>query len=190
MNQEQVQQAISQSKQGNTEAFRLLVVEYNRLLFALAFRLLCNEEEAKDVVQDTFIKVWLSLDRYNSNFRFSTWIYKIACNACYDRLKSRQHEACSSMNAPGHPAVLQMLSDEDVEAAVINKELKELVLRLTSELTPKQKTVFVLRDIEGLEVDEVALITGLSAAKIKSNLYLARRYIRERLTKMNADETK
>jgi RNA polymerase sigma-70 factor (ECF subfamily) len=71
---------------------------------------------------------------------------------------------------------------DDVEQSVINRDLKELITALTHDLTPKQRLVFTLRDIEGLELEEVREITGMSGAKIKSNLYLARQYIRNKIS--------
>lgn len=77
MNEEEIQVLIDKSKKQDMTAFALLVTEYRQLVFRLAFRLLCNEEEARDMVQETFIKVWLNLDKYNREYRFSTWLYKI-----------------------------------------------------------------------------------------------------------------
>ena len=82
MNEEEIQVLIDKSKKQDMTAFALLVTEYRQLVFRLAFRLLCNEEEARDMVQETFIKVWLNLDKYNREYRFSTWLYKITGNIC------------------------------------------------------------------------------------------------------------
>lgn len=185
MNQDQILALIDKSRQHDTTAFALLVCEYQALVFRLAFRLLCNEDEAKDMVQDTFVKVWLSLDKYNDTCRFSTWLYKITCNACYDRLRILQHSPSAS---PSDIACmdLNIISDENIEQTFVNQELKELILRFMEELTPKQKLVFMLRDVEGLEVDEVKTITGMSAEKIKSNLYQARKQIRMKINQIDS----
>lgn len=180
MEQSQIQLLIIQSRQGNTQAFTQLVEEYQPLVFRLAFRLLCNEDEARDAVQETFIKIWLSLQQYNSKFRFSTWIYKIATNTAYDRLRSLQHTTLP-LSAGEDSIGLQLVSDEDIEKTLDNRQLKQLIINLTAELPPAQKIVFTLRDLEELETEEIEIITGLSAAKIKSNLYLARKFIRERI---------
>lgn len=81
---------------------------------------------------------------------------------------------------------LNVISDENIEQTFVNQELKELILRLMEELTPKQKLVFMLRDVEGLEVDEVKTITGMSAEKIKSNLYQARKQIRMKINQIDS----
>ena len=172
MTKDQIQELINNSIKGNTNSFTDLVVEFQPLVFRLAFRLLCNNEDAKDVVQDVFIKVWTNLQRYDNQYSFSTWLYKIAGNLCCDRLRSKKR--VREIDLPVYPV-------ESVESAMINKELKELIINFTSDLTPKQKLVFMLRDIEELDTEEIMAITGLTAEKIKSNLYLARKRIKEKL---------
>ncbi|MDR3367195.1 MAG: sigma-70 family RNA polymerase sigma factor [Prevotellaceae bacterium] len=180
MEHETVQELVACSKRGDTQAFGKLVAAFQSLAFRLAFRLLCNGEDARDVVQEVFVKAWLQLGRYNPQYRFSTWIYKITCNLCYDKLraKSRSPEVAGALLSS---APLSVASSEQVEAAIVNRELKELILYLTERLSPKQKLVFTLSDIEGLEAGEVEEITGLSAGQIKSNLHLARKYIRSKI---------
>lgn len=184
MNQDQIQILIDRSIQDDRKAFGILVTEYQTMVFRLAFRLLCDEEESRDAVQDTFIKVWLSLDRYNSACRFSTWIYKIASNVCYDRLRAMQHSPSGYLTDVDCSS-LKMISDDDVEQNLSNKDLQILILRFTEELTPKQKLIFTLRDLEGLEVSEVEVITGMSAEKIKNNLYQARKQIRIKINQID-----
>ena len=180
MNHEKIENLVERSKRNDTAAFRQLVEECQPFVFRLAFRLLCSEDEAKDIVQETFIRVWLHLHKYHPQTRFSTWLYKIVCNLCYDRLRAKNR-------SPGNAAMDSDLSEvnlpaeHDIEQSVINRDLKECILALTHNLTPKQRLVFTLRDIEGLELEEVGKITGMSNAKIKSNLYLARQYIRKKM---------
>ncbi|NDV83610.1 RNA polymerase sigma factor [Bacteroides sp. 51] len=180
MEQGQIQNLINKCAKGDTKAFALLVAEFQPLVYRLAFRLLCNEDEARDMVQETFIKVWLSIGRYDAKFRFSTWIYKITANTCYDKLRAVQFPADAI-----DISTVPLLSGEDIEKHLINRELRELIIALTAELTPAQRLVFTLRDLEELETAEVETVTGLSAAQIKSNLYLARKYIRERIQILN-----
>lgn len=186
MTQQQIKELITRSKQNDTTAFALLVTEFQGMIFRLAFRLLCNEVEARDMVQEIFVKIWLSLDKYNDTFRFSTWIYKITCNICYDRLRALQHSPSGylsdTLSVSGG-----MVSEENIEKVLENKELKDLILRFTEELTPKQRLVFTLRDIEELEVAEVVIITGLSPEKIKHNLYQARKQIKSKIHQIDPD---
>ena len=180
MNPENIENLIEQSKRRDTAAFRQLVETYRSFVFRLAFRLLCSEDEAKDIVQETFVRVWLHLHKYKNHTRFTTWLYKIACNLCYDRLRAIKRfrgDAKTSIDLSD----FDVPSGENIEQSVINRDLKELIITLTHGLTPKQRLVFTLRDIEELELDEVREITGMSGAKIKSNLYLARQYIRNKI---------
>ena len=183
MNSEKIKEVIERSKQRDTDAFRQLVETYQPFVFRLAFRLLCSEDEAKDIVQETFIRVWLHLYRYQKHTRFTTWLYKISCNLCYDRLRTikrfRDDEKTSIDLSD-----LNVSADDNIEQSVINRDLKELIIALTHGLTPKQRLVFTLRDIEGLELEDVREITGMSGAKIKSNLYLARQYIRSKINEL------
>ncbi|GHT59205.1 DNA-directed RNA polymerase sigma-70 factor [Bacteroidia bacterium] len=176
MDQSEIQELIDRSKHGDTKAFGLLVIEYQPLVFRLAFRLLGNENKAEDATQDIFIKVWLQINKYKPQYQFSTWIYKVTANLCYDRLRSMEYTLETDVNS-----CPTWVSSENIEAEIINKELSELILYFTKALSPKQKLVFTLNDIEGLETAEITAITGLPPEKIKSNLYLARKSIREKL---------
>ncbi|MDR2927335.1 MAG: sigma-70 family RNA polymerase sigma factor [Cytophagaceae bacterium] len=177
MEQQAISELVQLSRHGDTKAFEKLAVEFQPLVFSLAFRLLCNEDDAKDVVQETFIRAWTKLNRYKSQYSFCTWIYKIAGNLCYDQLRKQKRSRCSNLSATD----LNISSLEDIETSVINRELAHWIEYFTEALTPKQRLVFTLRDIEGLSVDEVQAVTGLTSAKIKSNLYLARTEIKNKL---------
>jgi RNA polymerase sigma factor, sigma-70 family len=172
MDNEEIQNLITDSKSGNTRSFGVLVSEFQSLIFSLAFRLLCNEEDARDIVQDTFVKAWKNLSKYNKQYAFTTWLYKIATNLCYDKLRVIKQSQEIPLDIP---------SEENIEVNFINEDLKNLIMTLVDQLTPKQKLVFILRDIEELSVEEVQEITGLSAEKIKSNLYLARQQLKNKL---------
>ncbi|GHT06758.1 DNA-directed RNA polymerase sigma-70 factor [Bacteroidia bacterium] len=180
MNPGQIQELIDCSQQGDTKAFGRLMTEYQLLVFRLAFRLLGDDNQAKDMVQEVFIKIWLQINKYKPQYSFSTWIYKITCNLCYDKLRSMKQfpEFTKLPDAIREP---DMASSENIEASVINNELKELILYFTNELSPKQKLIFTLSDIEALDTEEIVAITGLSAGKIKSNLYLARKQIKDKI---------
>jgi RNA polymerase sigma-70 factor (ECF subfamily) len=183
MEQDKIQELIINSKKGDTKSFGILVGEYQSLVFRLSFRLLCNEEDAKDTVQDVFVKVWLQLKKYDSRYRFSTWIYKITCNMCYDRLRFVQRRP-ESIEIQTFAAECNAVSSDNPETSVINSELKKFILHFTGDLSPKQKLVFTLSDIEELETEEISVITGLTAGQIKSNLHLARKYIKNKINRI------
>jgi len=168
---------ISRSKQNDGNAFRQLVEGHQSMVYSLAFRLLCNDEEARDAVQETFIKVWLNLKKFDPSRKFSTWVYAIATNLCYDTLKSGKHfSKCLPLEI-----LQEVISNDDVEKKLIDSELGALIATLTDELTPKQKIVFTLSDLEDLSSEEIVQITGMTVGQIKSNLFLARQALRKKL---------
>jgi RNA polymerase sigma-70 factor (ECF subfamily) len=174
--QDQILNYVERCRQGDSAAFRHIAEEYQHLVYTLAFRLLCNEPEARDITQDTFIKVWLNIDRYNGRYRFSTWIYRIACNCCYDLLRSRRGTLSAELTD-----CETVTTETGPEEHLLNREMKELIVKFTGELSPKQKIVFTLSEMEGLDVKEITIITGMSPGKIKSNLFLARKYIKSKI---------
>jgi len=181
MQQEEINNLIFRSRQNDQTAFRKIVETHQNLVYSLAFRLLGNDEDAQDIVQETFIKVWKYLSHFNTEMRFTTWLYKIAVNLCYDRIKSLKRRNNTISFDIENLALLNQSSLENLETNIINHELAQLIKLLTFDLPPKQRLVFILRDLEGLEIDEIETITGLSAKKIKSNIYCARQFIREKL---------
>jgi len=171
---------IEASKRNDANSFRKIVESYQAMIYSLAFRLMCDDEEAKDVVQETFIRVWTNLQAYKADKKFSTWIYAIATNLSLDKLKSTKRNI--QKNSVDE-TLCNLVSSENIEQRLINSELAGIILELTNTLTPKQKIVFTLRYLEDLEVEEIIQITGMNAGKIKSNLFLARQAIRQKLEK-------
>lgn len=134
MEQNEIQVLVEKSRRKDASAFALLVAEYQAFVFRLSFRLLCDEEEARDMVQETFLRVWLSLDKYRPEFRFSTWLYRVACNICYDRLRALQHSPAGALSDITF-AELPVCSDDNIEATLVNRELKAHILYFMQQLT-------------------------------------------------------
>jgi RNA polymerase sigma-70 factor (ECF subfamily) len=170
-------QLIDRSLQNDGNAFRQLVESHQSMVYTLAFRLLCNEEDARDAVQETFIRAWSNLKHFDTKRKFSTWLYAIATNHCYDRLQvARRFGRSQPLEV-----VESLLSTENIEKKLLDAELGSLIAALTEELSPKQKIVFTLSDLEDLPTGEIVQITGMTAAQIKSNLFLARQLLRTKL---------
>ncbi len=163
---------------GDKAAFRTVVQTYQQMVFTLAFRLLCDEEEAKDMVQETMIRTWVNFATYDHAQSLKTWIYTIAIRLCYDRLKQRMH---LTPLPEEEDYFSQYISDDETDKPLENHELLAVIKSLVKKLSPKQRVVFTLTHLEGMSSEEVTQVTGLDAAKIKSNLYVARKTIREQL---------
>ncbi|MBQ9665736.1 MAG: sigma-70 family RNA polymerase sigma factor [Bacteroidaceae bacterium] len=175
---------VARCQQGEKEAFRRVVQTYQRMVFSLALKMLCDEDEAKDMVQETFIRVWLNIRSYDPGQNFVTWIYTIATRVCLDRLKSMKH----TVPLPDDELVFRRYaSDADTHRTLENKEWVSIVRMLADGLGEKQRLVFTLCHLEGLSSSEVEEITGMDAKQVKSNLYVARQTIRERLKQLGYD---
>jgi len=174
-------QILARCKDGDRESFRWVVTTNQQRIFSLALKMLADEEEAKDVVQETFIRVWQKLDAYDLQRPFSTWLYTIATRLCLDRLK--QMRAVNSLPLD-EQRLHRFAADADSYRALENREWVSIVRLLAEGLSAKQRLVFTLCQLEGLPSSEVELITGMDARQMKSNLYVARQTIRKRLKEL------
>lgn len=172
---------IERCRCGDKSAFRIVVQTYQRMVFALSLRLLCDEEEAKDVVQETMIRVWLNMDKYDPKQSLRTWIYTIATRLTLDRLKQREW---TEPMPDEEEYFSQYIAEEETDRQLENRELIAIIRTLVNKLSPKQRLVFTLVHFENLSTADVTQITGLDADKIKSNLYVARKTIREQLKRL------
>ena len=169
---------ITRCQRGDKDAFRWVVQTYQRMLFSLALKMLCDEEEAKDMVQETFIRVWQNIKNYDSTRAFTTWIYAIASHLCLDRLKRMSRVVAMPDD---EMAVRRFASDGDSHRMLENREWIAIVRSMADGLSAKQQLVFTLCQLEGLSSEEVEQITGLDARQVRSNLYVARQTVRKRL---------
>jgi RNA polymerase sigma-70 factor, ECF subfamily len=181
---------IEQAKSGDLHSFRLLVDEFSGYAYNLACKTLFNKEEAKDVVQESFIRVWKHLKNYNPEIKFSTWLYKIVINLCYDRIKSekRKNNIFSSYN--DDLIDLTYPNQTNMEDAISNNDTILIIERLSNGLSTKQRMVFVLRDFQNLSVEETSQVLNISISAVKTNLFHARKFIAGKLSKIECRENK
>lgn len=175
---------------GDKAAFDKLVLKHKDKLFNLCYWFLGDKQEANDSAQDVFIKIYRSLKKFRLESAFSTWLYRIASNTCKNRLKSLEHRQKKKMvwlDNPGdldnreHSAKIQAESPSPM-LELEKKERMMLVQKAISLLPAEQRTVVVLRDIEGLSYEEVTNITGFNLGTVKSRLSRARLELRKKLT--------
>jgi len=174
----EINSIIAKCKEGNQHAFAILCEHYYTYAFRLSFRILANEEDAKDTAQEAFIKIWKHISKYDNKAKFTTWMYTIITNLCIDKL--RKQKFFSNINCE---EALMKVDLNNQDAHYDNKDLVEIIGCIAKALSPKQRVIFTLRDLEGLEIEEIEKITGLPSTHIKSNLYHARKTIREKLIK-------
>ena len=168
---------------GDQAAYEALTKRYEAAAREQGYveKMLADIEEAKDVVQDTFIKVWQNLASYDDRYSFNTWVYTIASRLCLDRLRKVRPIGPDQADERIFETVAD---DSDPERQLESSEWISVIKVLADELSGKQKLVFTLSQLEGLDTAQITEITGLDADQIKSNLYAAKKNIRERLIKM------
>jgi RNA polymerase sigma-70 factor (ECF subfamily) len=170
---------IDKASKGDKAAFSQLVSHHQQYAFNLAFRIVCNEDDAMDIVQDSFIKIWKNMEQYNPSIKFTTWMFKIVSNTAIDFLRAIKKR--NTINIDNLFNLPELFNPEHADTILSNQETGQLINRITSTLSEKQKLVFTLRDLQGLTTAEVGEVLGLSATSIKSNLYYARKTIREKM---------
>ena len=177
---------VGMAKAGDGDAFGELVVRHEAKIYGLCLKMLGHPEDAEDCLQEVFMKAFEALPSFREEARFSTWIYRIAYNACLMRIRKKKLDTVS-LDRPlmvGDEQVQRDVADwtTDPQAGVMNEELSSVLAQHINELEPDNRIVFVLRDIHGLSTDDTAKTLGLSVPAVKSRLHRARLYLRERLS--------
>jgi RNA polymerase sigma-70 factor, ECF subfamily len=179
---------VEAAKKGDIAAFEELVKRYDRNVFRIAQHITQNREDAEDVVQDAFLKAYGNLAQFQGQSKFYTWLVRIAVNEALMKLRRRRPERTVSLDQ-------DVETDEDTiprevadwspnpEQQYNQAELRELLQKTIQGLPAGFRTVFVLRDVEGLSTEETAEALGLSIPAVKSRLLRARLQLRERLNK-------
>lgn len=173
-------------RRGDTVAFRSLVERFTPYAFSLAFRFIADDDDAEDIVQESFIRVWNNLAMYDERKKFSTWFYRIIVNLCYDRLRrERRWRSLFQAERPEEP-VDGMDETADVYQKTANEDIVFHIRRFAERLPLKQRTVFILRDLQELSVQEVADILRISPAAVKTHLCYARQSLRQMLKTLDS----
>src|SRR3954471_3975467 len=179
---------VARAKEGDVEAFEKLVRQYDRQVFRIAQHITQNREDAEDVVQDAFLKSYENLKNFQEQSKFYTWLVRIAVNEALMRLRRRRPERMVSLDEEvktEEDSMPREVADwsPNPEQLYSQSELKDILQRTIQGLPSSFRTVFVLRDVEGLSTEETAEALGLSIPAVKSRLLRARLQLRERLTK-------
>jgi RNA polymerase sigma-70 factor, ECF subfamily len=176
------------AKAGDMSAFEKLVQRYDRNVFRIANHITRNTEDAEDVVQDAFLKAYQHLDRFQENSKFYTWLVRIAVNEALMKLRRRKSDRTVSIDQDvetEEDTIPREIADwsPNPEQLYGTDELRDILTKTIQGLPPSFRTVFVLRDVEGLSTEETAEALDLSVPAVKSRLLRARLQLRERLSR-------
>lgn len=179
---------VQRAQQGDTAAFSELVKKYERKIYRVALHITNNQEDAEDVLQESFLKAYSHLGGFEGNSKFYTWIVRIAVNEALMKLRKRKTARTMSIDEEvdtGEDYVTREFADweEDPEQRYSREELREILDKAIASLRPAFRSVFVLRDIEDLSTEETAEALDLSIPAVKSRLLRARLQLRDKLSK-------
>src|ERR687888_2683166 len=179
---------VQSAKKGDVSAFEELVRRYDRNVFRIAQHITQNREDAEDVVQDAFLKAYSNLEQFQGQSKFYTWLVRIAVNEALMKLRRRRPERMVSLDEDvktEDDSVPREVADwsPNPEQLYTQAELHDILAKTIQGLPPSFRTVFVLRDVEGLSTEETAEALNLSVPAVKSRLLRARLQLRDRLSK-------
>jgi RNA polymerase sigma-70 factor, ECF subfamily len=179
---------VTRAKAGDEDAFSELVKHYDRRVFRMAKQITQNDDDAEDVLQETFLKAYTHLDDFQGNSKFYTWLVRIAVNEALMKLRKRRSDRTVPLDEPidtGEDEMVREIAvwDENPEESYSREELGEILDQAIQGLKPAYRTVFILRDIEEMSIEETAEALGLSISAVKSRLLRARLQLREKLTR-------
>src|SRR6185369_4737256 len=180
---------VERARSGDAAAFSELVNRYERKIFRLAKHITQNDEDAEDVLQETFLKAFSHLNTFQGQSKFYTWLVRIAVNEALMKLRKRKSDRTVSLDEPtdtGEDTVVREIAvwGDDPEQKYTREELRSILDNAIQSLKPAFRTVFTLRDIEELSTEETAEALGISIPAVKSRLLRARLQLREKLTKL------
>ena len=177
------------AQQGRELAFRELVHRYERPVFSLVFRMVRDRETAEDLAQDAFVKVLNHIDKYSPEFKFSSWLFKIANNVAIDHLRRRRLDTISMDGSPHASTASEVEAttlnlESEQESALDELEAKELgsaIEQAIAKLRPEYRACIMLRHVEGRAYEEIAATLDLPLGTVKTYIHRARHELRKAL---------
>jgi RNA polymerase sigma-70 factor, ECF subfamily len=177
--------AVARVKAGDGDAYRALVERHSRSVFRLAYRMTGNEQDAEDVVQETFLRAYRQLHRYEARASFGTWLYRIASNYSLDLMRSRARHpqvAIEETSVPGGDILGAVASEAPgPDRLLLGDEVQRTVASTLNELSQQERTAFVLRHFEGQSIEEIGSSLGLSGNATKHSIFRAVQKLRRAL---------
>jgi len=176
-------QIVRRAQKGDKAAFELLVQRHQHRVFAVARGIIKRQEDVEDIAQQVFVKAYFSLKRFDQRAAFSTWLYKITVNECWDLLRKRKarplvYEADLNDEQSSQFSAVERKAENGPDASerLANRQRLD---RMLDQLEPRDRAMLVLKKVEGFSVEEIAELLGLNANTVKVRLFRARRRIVE-----------
>jgi RNA polymerase sigma-70 factor (ECF subfamily) len=177
---------VKKSQSGDIEAFESLISSYDKRAYNIAYRVMGNEEDAKDMAQEAMLRIFRSIKDFKGQSSFSTWLYRIVTNVCLDELRRRKNDKHisidSTIQTENGELHIELSSDKETPESVYERvEQRELIKKAIRELNDEYRSVIVLRDIQGFSYDEISNMLDCSLGTVKSRINRARTMLRDKL---------
>ena len=176
--------AVARARAGDRDAFRVLVERHGRSVFRLAYRMTGNEQDAEDTVQESFLRAYRQLAKFDQRASFATWLHRIVSNCSLDlmRARERRRESAQSPNPDMDDPMLSVHSpDPTPERKAMSSEVRDQIAEAMNELSSAERAAFVLRHFEGMRIDEVSRLLGCQPGAAKHTVFRAVRKLRRAL---------
>ncbi|MPY87739.1 MAG: sigma-70 family RNA polymerase sigma factor [Luteitalea sp.] len=183
------EELVARSAGGDLESFNQLVLRWERPIYALAYRVIGREEDARDVCQETFLRAFRSLSAFRGQAKFSSWLYRIALNLCRDWI--RRQKRTPLVQAPEGVDIVELAGEqgpvESVDELVARRDLGAIVARAMVALTDDQRSAIVLKEYQGLTFQEISDLLGCPLSTVKTRLYQGLAVLRRELERQGID---
>jgi RNA polymerase sigma-70 factor (ECF subfamily) len=177
------EELVARAQGGDVESFNQLIVRWERPIYALAYRVIGREEDARDVCQDAFLRAYRALPGFKGQAKFSSWLYRIALNLCRDWIRRQRRAPVSQL--PEDTDITELAAEtgpvESIEELVARRELSAIVEEAMSVLSEEQRTAIVLKEYHGMTFQEIADMQGCPLSTVKTRLYQGLSILRRRL---------
>jgi len=182
---------ITKISQGDQESFLSLVALYKERALRIAYHHVGSWEDAEEIAQDAFVRVFRNAKTFKGNAKFSTWFYRILVNRCYDQFRKRKIKKAPLRQTDSGEIIdplMEIPGSDSPERNVLNEEKKRIIDIAVEQLPEQQKTVFILHYFEGNKLTEIAGILKTSEGSVKTNLYRAREKLRDSLKEIKNEQ--
>ena len=177
------EELVARSMGGDLDSFNQLVLRWERPIYALAYRVIGREEEARDVAQETFLRAFRALSGFKGQAKFSSWLYRITLNLCRDWIRKEKRTRVSQ--APEGLDIIELAGaatpTETIEQRIGRKDLGRAVSKAMAALPEEQRTAIILKEYHGLTFQEIADMLGCPLSTVKTRLYQGLSVVRKQL---------